>query len=308
MADTPETEDEFEIIEGTPPAEEPVEAADDAEDDDDGDDERLAASQDDTDDEVESQSRKRRVKRREIQKRAKESAQRELEMLRHQNGELARRVAAIEGNTLASNVSAIDQRFQQVQQEVRQAEGIIARAVEAGTGDDVATAMRLRDEAQREAAMLWQQKQQVEQARQQHANPGPDPRTVNYAKEWLSANPWYDPSGRDEDSAVTKAIDNSLTAAGYDPTTRSYWEELTRRVASRVGGSADEAPAAGAPRRKAPPQGQTREYAPTSTRKEIYVTPERKQAMIEAGIWDDVSRRNQMLKAYQAYDKNGSAN
>jgi hypothetical protein len=30
--------------------------------------------------------------------------------------------------------------------------------------------------------------------------------------------------------------------------------------------------------------------------------------MIEAGIWDDVSRRNQMLKAYQAYDKNGSAN
>jgi hypothetical protein len=75
-----------------------------------------------------------------------------------------------------------------------------------------------------------------------------------------------------------------------------------------VGGSADDAPAAGTPRRKAPPQGQTREYAPTSTRKEIYVTPERKQAMIEAGIWDDVSRRNQMLKAYQAYDKNGSAN
>jgi hypothetical protein len=36
---------------------------------------------------------------------------------------------AIEGNTLASNVSAIDQRFNQVQQEVRQAESIIARAV-----------------------------------------------------------------------------------------------------------------------------------------------------------------------------------
>lgn len=310
MSDTPDTEDEFEIIEGTPPADPPADAADDAdadEDDSDGEDDRLAASQDDGDDEVESQSRKRRVKRREIQKRAKENAQRELEMLRHQNGELARRVAAIEGNTLASNVSAIDQRFNQVQQEVRQAESIIARAVEAGNGDDVATAMRLRDEAQREAAALWQQKQQYEQARQQHANPGPDPRTVNYAKEWLSANPWYDPSGRDEDSAVTKAIDNSLVAAGYDPTSRTYWEELTRRVAARVGGSADDAPSTGAPRRKAPPQGQTREYAPTSTRKEIYVTPERKQAMIEAGIWDDVPRRNQLLKAYQAYDKNSSA-
>ena len=229
-------------------------------------------------------------------------------MLRHQNGELARRMAAIEGSNLANNVSAIDQRFNQVQNEVRQAEQIIARAVEAGNGDDVATAMRLRDEAQREAQQLWNQKQQVEQVRHQHANPGPDPRTVNYAKEWLSANPWYDPSGRDEDSAVTKAIDNGLVAAGDDPTSRSYWEELTRRVATRVGGGEAAAPEAGSPRRKAPPQGQTREHAPTSTRKEVYVTPARKQAMVDAGIWDDVARRNQMLKAYQAYDKNGSAN
>ncbi len=301
-------EDEFEIIEGTPPVEAPPAEADATEDDveDDDDDERLAQSQDDTEDEVESQSRKRRVKRREIQKRAKENAQRELEMLRQQNGELARRVAAIEGNTLASSVSAIDQRFNQVQNEVRQAESIIARAVEAGNGDDVATAMRLRDEAQREAAHLWQQKQQYEQARQQHANPGPDPRVVSYAKEWLSANPWYDPSGRDEDSAITKAIDNSLAAAGYDPKTPDYWHELTRRVAARIG-DASESDAAPA-RRRAPPTGTTREHAPVSTKREIYVTPERKQAMMDAGIWDDVSRRNQMLKAYQAYDKNSSAN
>jgi hypothetical protein len=79
-------------------------------------------------------------------------------------------------------------------------------------------------------------------------------------------------------------------------------------VAARVGDD-DAAPARdSAPRRKAPPQGGTREHAPTSTRKEIYVTPERKQAMMDAGIWDDVAKRNQMLKAYQAYDKNGSAN
>ena len=75
-----------------------------------------------------------------------------------------------------------------------------------------------------------------------------------------------------------------------------------------MGGGEAAAPEAGSPRRKAPPQGQTREHAPTSTRKEVYVTPARKQAMVDAGIWDDVARRNQMLKAYQAYDKNGSAN
>ena len=310
MADTQMTEndgeDEFEIIEGEEPVQEP--AQDDTDDDDDDDDERLGDSEDDSDDEIARRSRSnvKRMKQRERQKRAKEHADRELAELREQNNTLLRRVSAIEGNTLASNVSAIDQRIAQAQADVKQAESIIARAVEAGNGDDVATAMRLRDEAQHEAQQLWQKKQQVEQARQQHANPSPDPRVVNYAKEWMNANPWYDPSGRDEDSAITKVIDNQLAAEGYNPKDADYWHELTRRVAARIGGD-DEAETRPSPsKRKAPPTGTTREHAPVSTKKEIYVTPERKQAMVDAGIWDDVPRRNQMLKAYQAYDKSSA--
>lgn len=299
-----ENEDDFEIIEG----EEPVEGseAEDADDDDDEGDERLGDSEDDSDEEISrSRSHVKRQKQRERRLRAKEHADRELSELREQNNTLLRRVSAIEGNTLASNVNAIDQRIAQAQADVKQAESIIARAVEAGNGDDVATAMRLRDEAQYEAQQLWQQKQQVEQVRQQHANPGPDPRVVSYAKEWMDANPWYDPNGRDEDSAITKVIDNQLASEGYSPKDADYWHELTRRVASRIGD--DEAGTRQSPsKRKAPPTGTTREYAPVSTKREIYVTPERKQAMIDAGIWDDVSRRNQMLKAYQAYDKSSA--
>jgi hypothetical protein len=310
MADNQITEndgdDEFEIIEGEAPVEDAATGdADDSEDDDDDGDERLGDSEDDSDDEIVSRNRIKRQKRREVRQRAKEHADRELALLREQNETLLRRVSAIEGNTLASNVSAIDHRIAQAQADVKQAEVIIARAVEAGNGDDVATAMRLRDEAQYEAQQLWQQKQQVEQVRQQHANPGPDPRVANYAKEWMNANPWYDPSGRDEDSAITKVIDNQLAAEGYNPKDADYWHELTRRVASRIGD--DEAETRSSPsKRKAPPTGTTREHAPVSTKKEIYVTPERKQAMIDAGIWDDVPRRNQMLKAYQAYDKSSA--
>ena len=296
-------EDEFEIIEGEAPVEEAE--TDDSDDDDDDGDERLGDSEDDSDDEIVSRNRIKRQKRREVRQRAKEHADRELSLLREQNETLLRRVSAIEGNTLASNVSAIDQRIAQAQADVKQAENIIARAVEAGNGVDVATAMRLRDEAQYEAQQLWQQKQQVEQVRQQHANPGPDPRVVNYAKEWMSANPWYDPSGRDEDSAITKVIDNQLAAEGYNPKDADYWHELTRRVASRIGDDGAESRPSPS-KRKAPPTGTTREHAPVSTKKEIYVTPERKQAMVDAGIWDDVPRRNQMLKAYQAYDKSSA--
>lgn len=302
-------EDEFEIIEGEEPVEEAAteEEADDSDEDEYEGDGRLGDSEDDSDEEIASRSRSnvKRQKQRERQRRAKEHADRELSLLREQNDALLRRVSAIEGNTLASNVNAIDQRIAQAQADVKQAEAIIARAVEAGNGDDVATAMRLRDEAQYEAQQLWQQKQQVEHVRQQHANPGPDPRVVNYAKEWMDANPWYDPSGRDEDSAITKVIDNQLAAEGYNPKDADYWHELTRRVAARIGD--DGAETRSSPnKRRAPPTGTTREHAPVSTKKEIYVTPERKQAMIDAGIWDDIPRRNQMLKAYQAYDKSSA--
>lgn len=297
--------------EAAPPEDKAEEAEDDEDDAEDGD-ERLAESQDDSDEDM-SPNRKRRLKRREIRKRAKENADRELRFLREQNNELMRRVSAVEGHALSSNAQSIDQRMQEAIRDAQQAEQIMARAVEAGNGEDVATALRLRDEANARANQLYQAKQQVEQVRKQASVPQPDPIVRSLAQEWLSANPWYDPNGRDEDSRVTKAIDDGLVAQGYDPKTTEYWHELTRRVSARInGGRADEAddepaaPAPGTARRKAPPTGTTREHAPPSTRKEVFVTAERKQAMMDAGVWDDPALRTRYLKAYQAYDKNSA--
>lgn len=303
--------DEFDIIEtDTIPAagEDKGAEADDADDDDEDGDERLADSQDDLDDDIEegkSKNRQKRVKRRELQRRAKEASDRELEFLRQQNAEMLRRLQAVEGHAISTNEQSIDARYQQVLNEVRQAEHIMARAAEAGNGDDMIAAMRIRDEAMAAAQQLQASKQQVAQVREQVARPQVDPRVTNYAAEWVSANPWYDPNGRDEDSRITKAIDDGLVREGYNPASRTYWEELTRRVAARIGD--DDGAAEARPKRKAPPTGTGREHAPASTRKEVYVTPERKAAMIEAGIWDDPVARTRVLKAYQEYDKQGSA-
>ena len=302
------TEDDDELIpvetppEEAPAAEEPQADEPDDDDDEDGEDERLAESDDDHDEEV-SKNQKRRQKRREVQKRAKENAQRELEMLRKLNADLMRRVSAIETHTANSNAQTLEQRLAQAVNEVQQAEHVIAKATEAGNGDDVVAAMRIRDAAIAQAQQLQAAKQQFEQARQQASQPQVDPTVVNYAKQWMEANPWYDPQGRDRDSALTKAIDNELAREGYDPTSREYWEELTERVSEAIGGGGEPKPK---PRRKSPPTGATREHAPPSTKKEIFVTPERKQAMIEAGVWDDPVLRQRYLKAYQAYDT-GSA-
>lgn len=308
--DTPETDELIPV--DTPPVD-PKVAAEEADDDDDQDDERLAQSDDDHEEDVASGSanRDRRRKRREIQKRARDAAQRELEQLRNTVAVLSQRVAATENHAVATNVQTLEQRLVQAQLEVQQAERIIAAATEAGNGNDVVAAMRIRDEAIANARELANTRTQFEQQRQQAAQPQIDPAVVNYAKEWMQANPWYDPQARDRDSALTKAIDNELAREGYIASTREYWEELTARVADALGDdegdtAAPASAAAAKPRRKAPPTGNTREHAPSSTKKEIYVTPERKQAMMEAGVWDDPVKRQSMLRAYQAFD-NSSA-
>jgi len=275
------------------------------EDDEDDSDERLAESEDDHEEEIASGSknRERRLKRREVQRRAKEAAERELAFLRQQVAEQNRRLAAVEGHAVTTNVTALDQQLAQATEEYRQAEYIIAKATDAGIGEDVVAAMRIRDAAAAKAQQLASHKQQLTEAARQAAQPRVDPAVADYAKQWLQANPWYDPNGGDEDSRVTKAIDDGLVREGYDPRSRDYWQELTRRVSARI---ADE-PAPETRRRKAPPTGNTREHVPVSTRKEVYVTPERKQAMIDAGVWDDPAARQRYLKAYAEFDANSSA-
>lgn len=294
--------------EKTPPAADDHE--DDHEDDDDGEDTRLGASEEDSEDEIVSANRKRRKERNEARKRARDRTERELRELRELNNQLVNRLSAVETNTLAHNETALEQQLAAVQREIAQTEIIIAKATEAGNGDDVVTALRLREEAMSRAQQLNYAKQQVAQVRQQpQQQQAPSPQVVNYARQWMEANPWYNPASNDEASRVTTQIDAQIVRDGYDPASVEYWQELTRRVGEQLADDDDDtgetrrSQRSESPRRKAPPTGGNKEHAPVSTRKEIYVTPERKQAMVDAGIWDDPARRNRMLKQYQAYDR-----
>lgn len=312
-ATTPKDAEEEELIPvEQKPEEGDVEDSEDDSEDDSEEDERLAQSEDDSEEDVASSGRHgRRRNRRAIQKRAREAAKRELEELRRTVAVLSQRVAQSETQAVTANAntaaSTIQQQYADAIAKVQQAEQVMAAATEAGNGQDVVAAMRIRDQAIAEAQQLQYQHQQLEAYRQQATTPRVDPNVLSYAQEWMRANPWYDPNGGDRDSALTKAIDSELVREGYDPASRLYWEELTSRVADALG-SADAESTGGtkSTARKGPPMGNTREHAPVSTKKEIYVTPERKQAMIEAGVWDDPVQRQRYLKAYQAYDR-GSA-
>lgn len=288
----------------TPPAEQ---EEDEGDDEGEEGDERLAESEEDHEDDIASgtTNRERRKKRRDMQRRAREAKERELAELRAIIHQQNQRLAAVEGFASNTAVQGLEGRIAQKQAEIRQAEMIMAKAAEAGNGDDMVSALKIRDAAAAELQNLSGVRQRYEQQRTQPAQPQVNPQVVNYAKQWMQANPWYDPNGSDRDSILTKTIDTELTKQGYDPASLTYWEELTARVADALGETGD-APAPKPRKKSGPPVGNTREHAPVSSRKEIYVTPERKAAMQEAGVWEDPVLRQRYLKAYQAYDT-GSA-
>lgn len=291
------------------------------EDDDDHDDEPVARSNeddessDDTDDEREAIRERRRQEKLERKQRREEAIKRdklELEFLRKRNDDLERRVSAQEQRTHKLDLSAFDAEISKAARDAEMAEQVIAKAVAAGNGEDVTQAMRYRDQALARVQQLNYQKQQV--AAQKPQPQQIDDTTMRYAQEFIKENPWYDAQGRDEDSAIVIAVDQALTRDGYDPRTPDYWDELRRRAAKRLperfGARKPQTEERTETRREprgGPAVGSGREHAPASTRKEIYISPERKQALIEAGVWDDPVLRAKYVKRYAEYDRSNKA-
>ena len=203
------------------------------------------------------------------------------------------------------DLGAYDAEISKAVNEAEMADRVIAKAVEANNGEDVAQALKYRDQA-------MQRINQLKYAKQQAANNRPQPQTgidemvMHHAQEFMKENPWYDAQGRDEDSSIVLAIDQSLAKDGYNAQSEEYWDELRRRVARRLPEKFKGSRTAEAEERQprgGPAVGSGKEHAPTSTRKEVYISPERKQALIEAGVWDDPVLRVKYVKRYAEYDR-----
>lgn len=284
---------------------------------DDKDDQRLVANEEDddhgidaNDPEREAIRERRRLEKLDRKKRRDEAISRdklELDFLRKRNDDLERRIGSVEQRTHQADQSQFDAHIANAKNEVAMAERVISKAVDTGNGDDVAKAMRYRDQAIQKAQQLAYAKQQAAQQKPTPKNDGLDDMTLHYAKEFISENKWYDPQGRDEDSAIVLAIDQSLHREGLRPDTEEYWDKLRERAARRIPDKfktteASDTPSARTPR-GGPAVGSGREHAPTSTRTEVYISPERKQALIDAGVWDDPVLRQKYVKRYSDYDR-----
>ena len=273
------------------------------------DDEALPADANEA--ERDSIRERRRLEKAERKQRRDEAIKRdklELDFLRKRNEDLERRLTAQEHRAQQQDLHAVDAQMQQAARDAQAAEDVIAKAVAAGNGQDVAQAMRYRDQALARYSQLTAAKQQ--QQATAAAPPPVDPAVLEHAQRFIGENSWYDPQGRDEDSAVVLAIDAALVRDGYDPRAADYWDELRRRASRRLPERFKAGADRGAERRPrgGPAVGSGREHAPESTRREVYISPERKQALIEAGVWDDPLLRAKYVKRYAEYDRSRRGN
>ncbi len=289
--------------------------------DDDGElepqDERLAGDQEDPDDKRERRRSENKT-RRQRQKEARDRTERELNFLRQRNETLEQRFSRFEQETDAriagSEINSIEQGINKARSDLALANQVIEQAVAQNDGKYLAEALDHRDTIRDQLRDMEQAKDYLAQPvqRQQAQTPRDlDPRHVAHAQQFMVDNDWWDPAGRDPDSKTVLEIDRSLVQEGFNPTDREYWDELRARTEealpsrfdSRAGNQGGDGGGNGqaAPRNRGP-QFRTGGRERPLKKNEVYISPERREAMIEAGVWDDPVLRNKYLKSYATYD------
>lgn len=321
ITENDDDKDDLEIIEVEEiPAEAPGAKPDDADDEDEADDKKADSEEDDgedtrladdkQDDEDDSKSRKRKWKRvpnaerRRVMREGKEAANRQIDHLTAELLETRRRLEALEGNSNSLTGARFEDQIAKADDDMRLAERIFAEAVKGQDANDIADALRIRDAAKDAKKALEDQKVEHET----RAKPSQDNGTATrLAGEWTRANSsWYgvNPAA----TAIANRIDVRMANEGWDKNRPEYFQELTQRVTeafqeARDGGETRKDLKADPPAKKrAPPQGGRGESG-GDRKTGVYVTPERKEALIEKGVWDDPKERARYLRAFEKYDR-----
>lgn len=313
-----EQEEQFTAIEDEPEGKE----TDDQEED--KEETRLGGGRDDEEEGKKSRREDGRT-RRQRQRKAKERTDREMGFLRTRNEQLERRFSELEANVDArvtgSELSNVESSISKSRSDLTIANQVIAQAVEQNNGAQLAEAMDHRDNIRDNLRDLEQAQEYLsDEDNRRTSAPAMrlDPRHVAHAQSFMVDNDWWDPLGRDNDSKTVLTIDAALVNEGFNPTSKDYWDELRERVEKELplhfdagdeedddDDDADSGNGKGKrqTRRNKGPTFRTGGRERSLKDNEVYISPERKEAMVEAGIWDDPVARNRMLKRYAEYDR-----
>ena len=294
-------------------------------DDDDEEETRLGGGREEDDEDKRARRREENRSRRQRQREARDRTEKELGFLRKRNEDLERRFSQLEAETDArvtgSEIANVDSAINKAKSDMVLANQVIQESIDNNDGANLAEALDHRDTIRDQLRDLQDAKRFLTDERQQGRAPVQeqlDPRHVAHAQQFMIDHDWWDPSGRDQESQQVLLLDRAVRAEGYEPSEKEYWDTLRERVQEtlphhfeerRVAGDDDDggddvtSTGNGRPQRRSRgPQFRTGGRERPLKRNEVYISAERREAMEEAGVWEDPVLRNKFLKAYATYD------
>jgi hypothetical protein len=281
---------------------------DDAEDHAEGGEVDAEDDQEDEDDreKIREARREERKLKKELAKQREASAKHKISALERRNEELARRLAAVESSAASFQFAQVDKAIEDEATRVEYAKMKLLQAAQSNDAEgQVEYLEQLQEAKMRLSQVQAYKKEQLENARSPKQNVPNEISTEvqRNATAWLKSNKWYDPQARDTDSRIAKVIDQELAGEGWDPADPEYWDELDNRLSARL--PHRYAAKTGTATRRAGPTASSRTANPSSkSANTITLSRDRVQAIKDAGAWDDPVKRNKMIKAYAAFDKN----
>jgi flagellar biosynthesis chaperone FliJ len=229
-----------------------------------------------------------------------EALERNLQALAAQNATLQQQVSGIQDANVGSQLAQVDQAIAQHHQAAEHFKKIIAQAAQQGDGKTIAEATEYMIAARQKANDLTTFKANATRAI--NAPKPLNPQLVNKSQQFLGKNRWYGgPSSADADSKVLTALDNSLTAEGWDATSDAYWSELESRAKKYI-------PHRFENRNVKTPRdtvggGGTGSQGAGDRAGSFILSADRVQAIKSAGMWDDSATRKKMIETYRKYDR-----
>jgi len=267
-------------------------------------DEELESAE--TEEDREAIRARRRIERKSRAQRNRErveALERNLQAITEQNRALQQQVSSIQDVNAGSQLAQVDAAISQANQAAEHFKGIIANAATRNDGKTLAEATEYMIAARTRAQQLTEFKANATRA--MNAPKPLDTRLVSKSQQFLAKNQWYGgPTSADPDSKVLTALDNSLTAEGWDATTDEYWTELESRAKKYLPHRlAQPAPAK---RPVNPVAGSSTQPSSGANGGGFTLSPERVAAIKAAGMWDDTAARAKMIKSYRDYDKSNA--
>jgi len=263
------------------------------------------------------QARKDRIAR---AKAREESLRREVASERERRIELENRLSRLENTQVGVELGQLEQAEANADAAISQLQGIIEEATIKADGKSVALASTRLAEAIAYKNQVKAVRERAETAAKRPKQAHVDPRLVENSRQWMSRNKWYKgPQANDPDSKVLTAIDNSLGAEGWDPTTPEYWTELDARAKKYLGHRYTGRPAvnetddnppqrdtstpASRPRQAVAGSGNNGNGSTSvNGRNTFHLSAERVRAMKESGAWEDPKRKADQIRRYREYD------